>query len=212
MFCSTRKPTFICLFASVLFLPALSVCSCSASRRMKAIAHGNELFETHCGGCHNRRRLDLDKVPPDLNGVFDRGVLPSGRSATDDVVRSTILTGCAGLLRAGRPKLVSISTDQVFEITAREVRWLLLYVNRTSVAVTKSPPMLGPIMRSRKSASFSGGSPIKGMPARVSRQPADSLQKNLKTDRHNNLTMVQHNNLITVRRNNLRTARHGYTV
>jgi mono/diheme cytochrome c family protein len=76
----------------------LSACSYSASSRMKAIAHGNELFETHCGGCHSRRRLDLEKVPPDLNGVFDRRVLPSGRSATDDVVRSTILTGRSGIM------------------------------------------------------------------------------------------------------------------
>jgi len=52
----------------------------------------------HCGGCHSQRRLDLEKVPPDLHGVFDSRSLPSGRSATDDMVRSTILTGRSGIM------------------------------------------------------------------------------------------------------------------
>ena len=52
----------------------------------------------HCAGCHSRRRLDLEKVPPDLHGIFDRKYLPSGRSATDDLVRSTILTGRGGIM------------------------------------------------------------------------------------------------------------------
>jgi len=52
----------------------------------------------HCNGCHGRRRLSTGKVPPDLHGIFDGKFLPSGRSATDDVVRSTILTGRSGIM------------------------------------------------------------------------------------------------------------------
>jgi len=98
MFYSTRRRGFICLLAFAFFLPGSSGCSYSESRRAKAIARGNHLFEMHCSGCHSRRRLDLEKVPPDLHGVFDRRFLPSGRSATDDVVRSTIRTGRGGIM------------------------------------------------------------------------------------------------------------------
>jgi mono/diheme cytochrome c family protein len=95
---STRKIRFVCLLALVFFLPVLCGCSYWESRRAKAIARGNHLFEVHCSGCHGRRRLDLQKVPPDLHGVFDRKFLPSGRPATDDVVRSTILAGRSSIM------------------------------------------------------------------------------------------------------------------
>jgi mono/diheme cytochrome c family protein len=65
----------------------------------------------HCSGCHSRRRLDLGKVPPDLHGVFDRPVLPSGRSAADDLVRSTILTGRSGIM----PSFEGSLSDQDIE-------------------------------------------------------------------------------------------------
>ena len=95
---STRKPRFICLCVLGLLLPGSSGCSYSESRRAKAIARGNHLFEMHCNGCHGRRRLATGKVPPDLHGIFDGKFLPSGRSDTDDVVRSTILTGRSGIM------------------------------------------------------------------------------------------------------------------
>ena len=94
----SRNTTFICLLVLALLLFMLPGCSYSESRRAKAIAHGNDLFEMHCSGCHSRRRLDLGKVPPDLHGIFDGRFLPSGRSATDDLVRSTILTGRSGIM------------------------------------------------------------------------------------------------------------------
>ena len=94
---STRKTGLICPLVLALWLLGSSSCD-SASRRAKAVARGNDLFEMHCSGCHSRRRLDLEKVPPDLHGVFDRRFLPSGRSATDDLVRSTILTGRSGIM------------------------------------------------------------------------------------------------------------------
>jgi len=98
MFYSARRMRFICLLAFAFFLPVSSGCSYSESRRAKAVARGNHLFEIHCSGCHGRRRLDLQKVPPDLHGIFERRFLPRGRPATDDVVRSTILSGRSNIM------------------------------------------------------------------------------------------------------------------
>lgn len=98
MFRSTHKRRFIRFLVFAFLLSELFGCSYLESRRAKAIARGNHLFKIHCSGCHGRRRLDLGKVPPDLNGVFDRRFLPSGRSATDDVIHSTILTGRSGIM------------------------------------------------------------------------------------------------------------------
>lgn len=95
---SARQPWFVCLCVLGLLLPGSSGCSYSESRRAKAIARGSHLFEMHCAGCHGRRRLDMEKIPPDLHGIFDNKFLPSGRSATDDIVRSTILTGRSGIM------------------------------------------------------------------------------------------------------------------
>jgi len=98
MFRSTRRAQFVCLLVLVFLLAASPGCSYSERRRAKAIARGHQLFEMHCSGCHGQRRLDLEKVPPDLHGVFDSTSLPGGRSATDDMVRSTILTGRSGIM------------------------------------------------------------------------------------------------------------------
>jgi len=96
MFRSRRRTELIWLLA--FLLPGVFGCSYVKNRRARAITRGNDLFAMHCGGCHSQRRLDLEKVPPDLHGVFDRAVLPSGRSATDDMVRSTIMTGRSGIM------------------------------------------------------------------------------------------------------------------
>ena|SRR5208337_3379512 len=98
MFRSTCRTQSVCLLVLAFLLLGVSGCSYSERRRAEAIARGQQLFEMHCGGCHGQRRLDLEKVPPDLHGVFDSRSLPSGRSATDDMVRSTILTGRSGIM------------------------------------------------------------------------------------------------------------------
>lgn len=98
MFRSSYRMCFAWLPVLGVLLLASSGCTYSDSRRAKAIARGHQLFEVHCSGCHSRKRLDLEKVPPDLHGVFDNTSLPSGRSATDDIVRSTILTGRGGIM------------------------------------------------------------------------------------------------------------------
>jgi mono/diheme cytochrome c family protein len=97
LYCHNRI-RFVSLLAFAFLLAGSSSCSYRESRRAKAIARGRDLFEIHCSGCHGRRRLDLGIVPPDLHGIFDRKGLPSGRSATEGVVRSTILTGRSGIM------------------------------------------------------------------------------------------------------------------
>jgi len=113
MFCSTCKRRFVCFLAFALLLFESSGCSYWESRRAKAVARGDHLFQMHCGGCHGPRRLDLEKIPPDLNGVFARRLLPSGRPATDDVVRSTILTGRGGIMPSFER---SLSDEDVHDI------------------------------------------------------------------------------------------------
>ena len=108
----TGNTKFLCFFV-VLLLSGSSGCSYSERSRERAIARGNDLFQMHCAGCHGRRRLDLEKVPPDLHGVFDRRYLPSGRFATDDLVRSTILTGRSGIMPAFEG---SLSDDDIRDI------------------------------------------------------------------------------------------------
>jgi len=78
----------------------LAPTGCYETRREKeqAIARGKALFELDCCGCHNGRRSDLAKIPPNLAGIFRRSQLPSGAPATDAMVRSTILTGRSGIM------------------------------------------------------------------------------------------------------------------
>ncbi len=110
---SAPKPWFICLCAVGLLGAGSSGCSNSESRRAEAVARGQHLFEMHCSGCHGRRRLDMGRVPPDLHGIFDGKFLPSGRSATDEVVRSTILTGRSGIMPPFEGNLSDESIDDI---------------------------------------------------------------------------------------------------
>jgi len=98
MFRSSQRALLVSSIAFTVLLSASSGCSYSEHRKAETIARGQLLFAMHCQGCHTGRRLDLEKVPPDLHGLFDRKYLPSGRSATDDMVRSTIQTGRSGIM------------------------------------------------------------------------------------------------------------------
>jgi len=135
MFRSICKRRFVCFLAFAFLLSELSGCSYWRSRRAKAVARGNHLFKMHCGGCHGPRRLDLEKVPPDLNGVFARRFLPSGRPATDDVVRSTILTGRGGIM----PSFERSLSDE-------DIQDIILYLH-----TLKAPP---------KAATPAAGTPV----------------------------------------------------
>lgn len=139
----TRKMQFACVLALAFLLPTFA-CSYWQNRRAKAIAHGYDLFVMHCSGCHSRRRLDLGKVPPDLRGVFDHRSLPSGRSATDDMVRSTILTGRSGIMPAFEGSLSDADIEDI-----------ILYLH-----TLKAPPASGadaqvPVVSARQLATNS---------------------------------------------------------
>jgi mono/diheme cytochrome c family protein len=56
-------------------------------------AEGKHLYAARCAHCHEDNDLALKKVPPDLHGVFDRSKLPSGAPATDQEVKSIVLSG-----------------------------------------------------------------------------------------------------------------------
>jgi mono/diheme cytochrome c family protein len=75
------------------------------AEKQRAIAQGKVLFEAHCCGCHNGKRSDLVKTPPDLSGIFQKPFLPSGAPATDASVRSAILGGRAGIMPSFRDAL-----------------------------------------------------------------------------------------------------------
>jgi mono/diheme cytochrome c family protein len=81
--------------------------------REQTIARGRLLFEVHCCGCHNGKRSDLPIVPPYLAGIFTRPRLPSGAPATDDAVRSTILTGRSGIMPSFED---SLSKEEINDI------------------------------------------------------------------------------------------------
>ena len=100
------------LTVSVLFLVLCLIgptgCYETPRAREQAIARGKALFELDCCGCHNGRRSDMVKIPPNLAGIFRRPLLPSGAPATDAMVRSTILTGRSGIM----PSFEGSLTDQ----------------------------------------------------------------------------------------------------
>ncbi len=56
-------------------------------------AAGKHLYQVRCAHCHEDNDLALKKVPPDLRGIFDRKMLPSGAPATDATVRQNVVTG-----------------------------------------------------------------------------------------------------------------------
>ena len=54
---------------------------------------GKRLYDSRCAHCHDFNDLQLQKVPPDLHGMFTRTTLPSGAPASDRQVRQVVLTG-----------------------------------------------------------------------------------------------------------------------
>ncbi|WP_263382963.1 c-type cytochrome [Granulicella arctica] len=55
-------------------------------------AHGHDVFQSHCGSCHNDRRNGALNGPS-LRGTFKKEYLPSGAPANDERVVSTIRFG-----------------------------------------------------------------------------------------------------------------------
>lgn len=103
-------------FWMLLFLFASagpSGCTLTPGARMRAITRGKALFQLHCCGCHNGKRSDLAKLPPDLEGIFSRRALPSGAPATDTQVRSTILEGRSEIMPAFKDSLSKGEIDDI---------------------------------------------------------------------------------------------------
>ena len=107
----TRPTPAVVLFLSICVV--LAGCYETRGERERTVAHGKKLFELHCCGCHNGRRLDLAKNPPNLAGIFRQHSLPSGAPATDAAVRSTILTGRSGIMPSFEG---SLSDEQIKDI------------------------------------------------------------------------------------------------
>jgi mono/diheme cytochrome c family protein len=86
------------LLLLMFIVTGLAGCIETQKSKEQAIAKGKTLFELHCCGCHNGRRSDLAKLPPNLAGIFQRAQLPSGRPAVDAQVRVTILEGRSAIM------------------------------------------------------------------------------------------------------------------
>jgi mono/diheme cytochrome c family protein len=56
---------------------------------------GREIFYYKCWFCHNE--FAGEQSAPQLNGVYQRGTLASGRAATDEGIREEIREGGAGM-------------------------------------------------------------------------------------------------------------------
>ena len=75
-------------------IAALAATGCrSAQVLTPQQAEGKHLYQVRCAHCHEDNDLALKKVPPDLHGLFDRKLLPSGIPATDAAVASNVLKG-----------------------------------------------------------------------------------------------------------------------
>jgi mono/diheme cytochrome c family protein len=116
---SAVSRTSAILFACIL---AGLVCAASAGcsrfverRKAQEIARGQLLFETHCGGCHNGKKLAAGIQPPFLNGISQRQILPGGWAATNAQVRSTILTGRMGVMPSFQNTLTNREISDIIE-------------------------------------------------------------------------------------------------
>jgi len=83
---------FVCIQLAASLGLALAGCH-SAPSLTPQEAEGKHLYQVRCAHCHEDNDLALQKVPPDLHGIFVGKTLPSGIPATDMAVRQNVLTG-----------------------------------------------------------------------------------------------------------------------
>ena len=102
-----------CVSLLVFLFMGPTGCYETPREREQATARGKALFELHCCGCHNGRRSDLAKIPPNLAGIFRRPQLPSGAPATDAMVRSTVLTGRSDIMPSFEGSLNDQKIDDI---------------------------------------------------------------------------------------------------
>lgn len=87
-----RGVAFLGLAGLVLAGLALAGCHGTAVLTTQQ-AEGKDLYQVRCAHCHEDNDLGLKKVPPNLRGVFNQPVLPSGAPATDENVKRVVLSG-----------------------------------------------------------------------------------------------------------------------
>ena len=81
-----------CAAAAIFSGFILSGCRAKAALTPEQ-AEGKRLYDERCAHCHEFNDLALKKAPPNLHGIFDSPVLPSGAPATDVNVVRTVLSG-----------------------------------------------------------------------------------------------------------------------
>ena len=83
-----------CLGLAGLVLAGLALAGCHGTAVLTTQqAEGKDLYQVRCAHCHEDNDLGLKKVPPNLRGVFNQQVLPSGAPATDENVKRVVLSG-----------------------------------------------------------------------------------------------------------------------
>ena len=87
----TRLRRFILLAAANAIL---AVGGCRAKPALTAQqAEGKRMYEVGCAYCHEENDLHLNKVPPNLHGLFKHPKLPDGEPATDSEVEQVLMKG-----------------------------------------------------------------------------------------------------------------------
>jgi cytochrome c2 len=87
---TTRGTRYFALGAPLFAI--LSACHNQAPLTAQQ-AEGKHLYSTRCAHCHEDNDLALQKVPPNLQRIFARPMLPSGLPASDENVQSVVLNG-----------------------------------------------------------------------------------------------------------------------
>jgi len=114
--CKTKRSILLAVLslAAVTVLGGLFGVYVTRKWREREIAQGEALFRMSCCSCHNGRTSGTAKTPPNLAGIFRRPQLPSGAPATDEQVRSTILSGRSDIMPSFKGAL---SDEQISDIT-----------------------------------------------------------------------------------------------
>jgi mono/diheme cytochrome c family protein len=76
----------------VFFLVSLAGCR-TAPKLTPQQAEGKHVYDVGCAHCHEENDLRLKKIPPDLQGLFQRSTLPDGEPTTDEEVKRVVLNG-----------------------------------------------------------------------------------------------------------------------
>jgi mono/diheme cytochrome c family protein len=109
-----RRPfQFFLLAASLILVVGFAACSAKASKPARPLTaqelRGREIFAANCAICHNAYKNEPLQGPP-LLGMWSKQSLPSGLPATDEHVRTTIISG-----RRNMPSFNGVLDDKQME-------------------------------------------------------------------------------------------------